>query len=338
MCKNPLVTVIMSCYNHEKYVAEAIESILNQTYRDFYFYVADDCSPDGSVNEILKYEDKIDEIHLFDTNRGTRVDFLLNCVQTEYVAIINSDDVWDKEKLEKQVAFMSAHKECKACFTWCKVQNKYEDTMAAVSPDLFRAKNKARWEWMKSFFCSGNCLAMPTVFVYTDVFKKLFVSEVQAFWQNPDFYMWVKLIQESEIHVIEEDLVCFRFHKEGTNVSLPSVENIIRSECEEIFMWYKVIKYMNDQFFVNAFKDMFVDKNARTETEICCEKFFVLLQARQQELRHAAIWYYYDIYERQDVVKVFEEKYHFRAKDFCKMEMDLGYIRRMRELAKWKNS
>ena len=69
----PLVSVILPAYNHEEYVAEAIESVLGQTYPNFEFLVADDGSEDRTVDVIMGYEDRIDQIHLFDANTGARV-------------------------------------------------------------------------------------------------------------------------------------------------------------------------------------------------------------------------------------------------------------------------
>jgi len=113
MIKNK-VSVIMPCYNHEDFVEQAIESVLNQSYNKFNFYIADDSSTDKSVEKILQYENQVDEIHLFDKNMGGLVRFLITRVDTEYVALLNSDDFWEKDKLEKQIEYMETHADCAA--------------------------------------------------------------------------------------------------------------------------------------------------------------------------------------------------------------------------------
>lgn len=97
------VTIIMSAYNHEDYIESAIRSVLNQTYKNYKFIVADDASTDHTANVILKYQDDIDEIHLYDNNsgHGRGRTFILQA-DTEYTAIISSDDFWEQQKLEKQ--------------------------------------------------------------------------------------------------------------------------------------------------------------------------------------------------------------------------------------------
>lgn len=101
------ITVVMSAYNHEKYVEKAITSVLNQTYKNVYFCVADDASSDDTANIIMKYEKEIDEIHLYDINsgHGRWMPLILNS-KTKYTAIINSDDWWETTKLEKQISYM----------------------------------------------------------------------------------------------------------------------------------------------------------------------------------------------------------------------------------------
>ena len=117
---NELVTIIMSAYNHGEYVEDAIKSVLNQTYKNYKFIVADDASTDNTVDVLMKYEDVIDEIHLYDTNSGYgRGSELILLSQTKYTAIINSDDRWEPQKLEKQITYMEQHPEYGACFTWC---------------------------------------------------------------------------------------------------------------------------------------------------------------------------------------------------------------------------
>ena len=102
--KKPKVSVIMPCYNHEKYVAQSIESVLNQTYDNIEFIVLDNGSTDGSYRVIKQYSDRIDKILHFDDNDLTKAGYVLRqeC-QGEYMAFMTSDDIWAKEKLEQQM-------------------------------------------------------------------------------------------------------------------------------------------------------------------------------------------------------------------------------------------
>lgn len=306
----PLVSVLMSAYNHEKYVGQAIESVLNQTYRNFEFLVADDASTDSTAQEILKYEDKIDEIHLFEENAAGRFVFLSEQAKGKYIAIINSDDVWESEKLQMQVEFLENNPECGACYTECVCINEKEQV---VKSNLFLVDNKKKESWMRHFYDNGNCLVHPSMVLKREIYYELIGGEVRIFRQIPDFWMWTKLVQKHEIHIIERPMVRFRIHEneENKNTSACTTENITRHQNEERYLWYKVIKEMESDYFKKVFGDILVDSNANTEKEIMCEKLFVLLKNPKSFLRASAIFYMYDICQDSDIIKILKEKYNF---------------------------
>ena len=103
----PLVSVRIPSYNHEKYIHDCIASVLNQTFQDFEIVIVDDCSTDGSVNVIRKFNDPRIKLEVLKRNSGMNV-AVERCMQQcsgKYVANISSDDMWIPTKLEKQVAF-----------------------------------------------------------------------------------------------------------------------------------------------------------------------------------------------------------------------------------------
>ncbi len=309
----PLVSVIMSSYNHEKYVAEAIESVLNQTYPNIEFLVADDGSTDGTIQEILKYEDRIDQIHLFANNAFGRKPFLTEIAGGKYIAVINSDDVWSRDKLAMQVAYMESHPECGACFTG--VANILEGENNTQPPE-FIAENKTRAEWMRYFFERGNSLAHPAVLIERSLYQKLLSGGAYAFRQLGDFWMWIRLVQKYEIHVIERELTRFRYHETGKNknISAGTPENWLRHYTEETYIWYHTVKNMDEHFFREAFADRFLDQGAQTENEILCEKFFVLLNSEKTHLKQSAVFFICDIYQNPDIAALLEERYFFDRK------------------------
>jgi len=106
----PLVSVLMSCYNHDKFVGEAIESVLGQTFPDFEFIILDNGSTDGSTQLIKDYEKKDDRIraifHKKNVGIPRALNQLIDSAGGKFLARIDSDDVWMEEKLEKQLKIM----------------------------------------------------------------------------------------------------------------------------------------------------------------------------------------------------------------------------------------
>jgi glycosyltransferase involved in cell wall biosynthesis len=90
---NPKITVLMSAYNAEKYLAKAMESILNQTCQDFEFIIINDCSTDKTVEILKSYGDKI-KVSYNETNQGitANVNKLALNLDSDYIVLIGHDD------------------------------------------------------------------------------------------------------------------------------------------------------------------------------------------------------------------------------------------------------
>lgn len=115
----PLVSVIVPCYNHEKYITQCIESIVKQTYKNFELIVIDDGSKDNSRVILEDLQSKYDFNLVFQENHG--VAYTLNrgikeYATGKYVTFCASDDYWALDKLEKQVQFMENNRFYPLCF------------------------------------------------------------------------------------------------------------------------------------------------------------------------------------------------------------------------------
>ena len=105
-----LVSIIVPAYNIEKYIAETIECVLNQTYQNWELEITDDCSTDGTVDAIVKYLSQDNRIHLWklDKNSGAAEarNNSIRHARGRYIAFLDGDDWWYPDKLEKQIQFM----------------------------------------------------------------------------------------------------------------------------------------------------------------------------------------------------------------------------------------
>ena len=108
--KEPLISIITPLYNSEKYIGETIESVLNQTYKNWEMLIVDDCSKDDGVKVANEYVMRDKRIKLFENEKNEGVSLTRNkaieLANGKYIAFLDSDDLWKKEKLEKQISFM----------------------------------------------------------------------------------------------------------------------------------------------------------------------------------------------------------------------------------------
>ncbi|MGO1369358.1 glycosyltransferase family 2 protein [Senegalia sp. (in: firmicutes)] len=106
----PNVSIVTPVYNSEKLISETIESVLDQTYKDFEMIIVDDCSTDESSNMIQRYADIDKRIRYFklDKNSGAAVarNKGIDIARGRFICFLDSDDLWTHTKLEEQLAFM----------------------------------------------------------------------------------------------------------------------------------------------------------------------------------------------------------------------------------------
>src|SRR5215472_5655480 len=120
----PRVSVIISSYNHERFVARAVDSVLTQTYKDFEIVITDDASTDGSADVLRVYADNDSRIKLFVNRFNYETHSVNNCIQHargDYIAVFHSDDEFFPTKLEKQVDILDRHPEIAAVFSHVRI-------------------------------------------------------------------------------------------------------------------------------------------------------------------------------------------------------------------------
>lgn len=108
----PRVSVVMPTFNCALYVGRAVDSVLNQTYRDYELVVVDDGSTDNTADIVARYEDKI--TYCYQNNSGVSAarNRALKNSGGEFIAYLDADDLWYPQKLERQIEFLDGHKEC----------------------------------------------------------------------------------------------------------------------------------------------------------------------------------------------------------------------------------
>jgi glycosyltransferase involved in cell wall biosynthesis len=273
MKDNPLVSIILTSFNHEKYLREAIDSVLNQAFTDFELIIWDDASSDNSWDVINQYADpRIMALRNDEQKRGT---WGLNKAISEvasgkYIAIHHSDDVWETEKLEKQVTFLNEHPEFGAVFT--NITAIGEDSKPLKDENnfyfsIFEQPNRTRFEWLNFFFNRGNALCHPSVLIRKSCYADCGLYRF-GLAQIGDFDMWIRLCLQYEIHVLPEKLVKFRVRDNEANASGNQPETRIRGMYElcKTLEHYKKIKKFDDlaKIFPSAVK---YDRKEETDVD-----------------------------------------------------------------------
>ncbi|MEG4457139.1 glycosyltransferase, partial [Microcoleus sp. N9_A1] len=318
----PKVSVVMASYNHEKFVAETIQSVLDQTYQDFEFIITDDGSPDRTVEVIKKFADPRIKLFCFSKNHGACV-AMNNCIKEangEYIAVINSDDAWMPEKLEKQVKFLDEHPENGAVFGYAQFIDDYSNDLGSDHHynQIFIQPNRTRFEWLRLFFESGNCLCHPSVLIRKQCYNEVGFYD-ERFAQLPDFDFWIRLCIKYDIFIMPENLVKFRLCQSQGNASGNTPKNSSRVTLE----WAQILKnYLRAEIFDDLVNIFPLTENINeiglsrkiNEVERDLAPFFIAMLAIRDN-RHAHKYFCFDVlyqmYSKKDLAQKLRDQYSF---------------------------
>jgi glycosyltransferase involved in cell wall biosynthesis/predicted SAM-dependent methyltransferase len=232
----PKVSVIIPSYNHEPFVAVAIQSVRAQTYQDFEIVVTDDGSQDNTADVVAALNEPRINLKRFPVNRGAgaATNDAIRRSQGEYIALLNSDDCFLPHKLERQVAFLDAHPEIGAVFAYPIFINENGIPVAADSTyqgRVFEVSNRSQSDWLRHFFFVGNCLCHPSIMIRRSCYEVAGLYD-ERLAGLPDFEMWIRLVAAFPIHVMAEPLLCFRVLNNGRNMSALRTDSFVRCEWE----------------------------------------------------------------------------------------------------------
>lgn len=223
--KTPKISVLMSAYNSEKYVAEAIESILNQTFKDFEFIIVNDGSTDKTAEIIAQYAKSDKRIKFIDNKNNAGIVAALNqgldFCNGEYVARMDSDDISLPERFAKQLKYMDGHPECGALGAWAE---KFGPSVKRNDGFRYRLKLK-----LLDFIIYGDCVVNPTAMVRRSILIDNNIKYEPEYKYAEDYAFWIEVSKIAEIHNLPEVLLKYRWH--NNNVSV--MHRKAQTECTE---------------------------------------------------------------------------------------------------------
>lgn len=278
-----MISVLLCTYNRAQLLPRAIESVLNQTYKDIELIIVDDGSTDNTEEIIKAYDDS--RIRYFKMARNSyycyAANYGLSQCKGKYVAFMNSDDVWIPEKLEKQHQFLEKGTDYGACFSEVALIDDQGNDITAECMEMsaiFSRRFETQKEYIQSLLKNGNCLCHPSAVVRKEMLDKIGGFNLM-FCQLADYDLWIRLVTEAPICVLKEKLIRFRWDKNAKDqISGVSAEKNRRVFSEQILIRKQLINRLSDEKFKEYFGDWFRNKNSKSHLELEFERAFVLLE------------------------------------------------------------
>lgn len=212
----PRVSILLTCYNHIRYLPAAVEGVRAQTFHDFEVIALDDGSTDGTREWLAELNDERVKLVFNEANLGTygTLNVGLNHATGDFIAVLNDDDVWHPTKLEKQLALFDSHPKVGLVHT----DGRFIDGGGQVlegNPLGFAFPRTETGDVLLALMDANKIIA-SAVLVRRECFDKLGGFN-DAYFGSGDWEMWYRIAEHYDIGYVAEPLTDYRVH--GTNAS-----------------------------------------------------------------------------------------------------------------------
>jgi glycosyltransferase involved in cell wall biosynthesis len=272
------VSIILPSYNHVKFLEDRLNSIVNQTFKDWKLIIIDDCSTDGSI-EILKkfqkkHKDKIEKFIINANNSGsgyTSWEKGINLAKSEYIWIAETDDYSDDSFLEEMVKTLDENKNVVLTFCTSIYVN-------ANKKKLYNSKNRTKDLKVNSTYgiINGSVYIdkMPFNTYITNgsavVFRKPkneVPQELFIYKQCSDIFFWTYLLKDSSFIFLNKELNYFRRHDDSTSekISINKKKSVYFEKASFLNYYQQQSKYM---VFINHYIKFYMNLNRKNILDI----------------------------------------------------------------------
>lgn len=248
-----MISVILPVYNGEKYIKSTLNSIINQTYKNWELIIVDDCSTDCTSEIIKEYCGENNQVRYVRLEENKGVAFARNegilLAQGEYIAFIDSDDVWVAYKLEKQMEQMQ-NRECK----WVASSYQLMKKNGIVLNKYVKVKNK---KYIYEDLLKENIIGCSTVLLKKELLNNNKFKKVK----NEDYALWLDIIKEEPLMGMNESLVLYRV---GDSRSLSAKKYKVVKWTWDIYRMHENLSFTESLYYsvhygVRMIKRIFCD-------------------------------------------------------------------------------
>ena len=246
----PKISLIMSVYNGEDYLAETIESVINQTFKEWEFIIINDCSTDKTAEILGKYAalDERIKVHTNETNLRlpSSLNKALSLACGKYIARMDADDICLPSRLQKQYDFMESNSDID--LSSCRFLTLKNGRYASGG-----CGGKGDFESLKALLLVTNPILHPGIIAKADVIKSLGYDK--NFTCTEDMELWTRFILENKrVEILSDYLMVYRLHdKQITETTLDKQKNeVIKVQRNYLSNLLKPMTEEQEDFYING--------------------------------------------------------------------------------------
>ena len=218
--RTPIISVMLCAYNAEKYIREAVDSILAQTFTNFELVIVDDGSTDGTRTIIQSYDDTRVRVIFSQHNYIASLNVGLRACRGEYIARMDADDKVAPNRLERQFQVMQENPGLTVCFSWGRTFGEVEEPIGHCA----RGQIRNPYFWL----VTGNYLMHPSAMI-----RKSFLQRHRLLYKDypyaEDYKLWTDITRlGGTFYIIPEQLFFYRISNSQVSVKYRKEQNETR--------------------------------------------------------------------------------------------------------------
>tara|TARA_B100001971_G_C18223540_1_gene558814 strand:+ start:815 stop:1630 length:816 start_codon:yes stop_codon:yes gene_type:complete len=216
--KRPLVSVVMPTYNYAHFIGDAIRSVLNQTYENLELIIIDNYSEDNTEDVIGSFGESRIKYKKFSNNGIIAASRNVGIRESrgKYIAFLDSDDMWESTKIEKQIEIIENNDNVFLVYTRYIIMR--NGTFLRIQPK--REKMKSGKAFIP-LFLSNNFIGTSTVLLRNILEEDGFLFDEDTKLRcSEDFALWLKIAKDNHIAFVDEPLVTYREHGGNTSIGI----------------------------------------------------------------------------------------------------------------------
>lgn len=229
----PQVSVVIPTHNRGRFITDAIESVLAQTYKDYEIIVVDDGSTDDTREQVKKFGERVRYYYQYNSGPSAARNTGIKLARGKYIAFCDSDDRFLPHKLQKQMEFLRKHPKCKFLYSWYYNVNEKGDITKLRKPGDCQSREQLQYYLFKRKFT----IRTSTVLIHKKCFETAGLFNEKYFYSQ-DWDMWLRLAAYYRGYCLKKPLCEYRLH--GSNRSSLSIKTyhpeIIKS-ARKLYGW-----------------------------------------------------------------------------------------------------
>ncbi len=198
---SPKISIITPCYNVSEFIADAMDSVLKQTYQEWEMIIIDDHSTDDSIAIVKRYEQLDSRIKLFQTDENSGSATIprnvgIQNAQGDYIAFLDADDMWAPQKLEKQLRLAQAKNAALVFSNYEKINSLgKQDNRTILAPKVLSYKQLLK----------GNQIGCLTAMYSVDLLGKCYFKSTK----HEDYVLWLSLLKKGYLAYNVSEVLAF---------------------------------------------------------------------------------------------------------------------------------